>query len=157
MDARPARPSELQAISKETPFFCLLVFVFFVCFYGCSGSWWLCAGFLELERAGYSLVGMHGLLVVVASLNAVHGLQSSGFRNSGTWVWLLRSMWNLPGAGIKLMSPDLAGEFLTNGLPGKSETPFYYFEAAQMTQRQMCEGRKMRYEKRKQAISKPIV
>ena len=29
-------------------------------------------------------------------------------------------MWNLPGLGIKLMSPTLAGVFFTNGPPGKS-------------------------------------
>ena len=29
-------------------------------------------------------------------------------------------MWNLSGPGIKRLSPALAGEFLTTGLPGKS-------------------------------------
>ena len=33
---------------------------------------------------------------------------------------LPRSMWNLPGPGIKPMSPALAGRFLTSGPPGKS-------------------------------------
>ena len=28
-------------------------------------------------------------------------------------------MWNLPGPGIKLASPELAGGFLTTGPPGK--------------------------------------
>ena len=30
-------------------------------------------------------------------------------------------MWNLPGAGIKPVSPLLAGGFLTIGSPGKSD------------------------------------
>ena len=31
-------------------------------------------------------------------------------------------MWDLPGSGIELMSPALAGGFLTTGQPGKSQT-----------------------------------
>ena len=30
-------------------------------------------------------------------------------------------MWNLPGQGIKPVSPPLAGRFLTIGSPGKSD------------------------------------
>ena len=31
-----------------------------------------------------------------------------------------RGMWNLPGPGLKPVSPELAGRFLTTGPPGKS-------------------------------------
>ena len=43
-----------------------------------------------------------------------------GFSSSGTWDSLPCSMWNLPGRGIKPVSPALAGRVLTTGLPGKS-------------------------------------
>ena len=36
-----------------------------------------------------------------------------------TRAWLLRGTWDLPGPGIKPMSPALAGRFLTTEPPGK--------------------------------------
>ena len=42
-------------------------------------------------------------------------LSSCGIR-----AYLPGSMWNLPEAGIKPVSPALAGRFLTSGAPGKS-------------------------------------
>ena len=39
----------------------------------------------------------------------------------GAWAQLLRSMWGLPGPGIKPMSPVLAGGFLTTEPPGKPQ------------------------------------
>ena len=38
----------------------------------------------------------------------------------GERAQLLRGMWDLPGAGLKPMSPALAGGFLTTAPPGKS-------------------------------------
>ena len=43
-----------------------------------------------------------------------------GGLSSSTRVWLPRGMWDLPGLGIKPMSPAWAGGFLTTGQPGKS-------------------------------------
>ena len=43
-----------------------------------------------------------------------------GFSSCGTWASLLRGMWDLPGPGIKPVSPALAGRFLTIVPPGKS-------------------------------------
>ena len=40
--------------------------------------------------------------------------------NCGSWVQLLHGMWTVPRPEIKSMSPALAGEFSTTGLPGKS-------------------------------------
>ena len=60
------------------------------------------------------------LLIAVASLVAERRLSSCG-----AWALLLRGMWDLPGAGIKPVSPELAGRFLTTVPPGKS--PFYSF------------------------------
>ena len=52
-------------------------------------------------------------------------LQSTGSRRivssiCGAWVKLPFHIWDLPGPGIKPMSPALAGRFLTTGPPGKS-------------------------------------
>ena len=47
--------------------FCLLIF------FGCVGSL-LCGLFLAIGSGGYSLVAMHSLLIVVASLVAEHWL-----------------------------------------------------------------------------------
>ena len=55
-----------------------------------------------------------------ASVVVARGLSSCGTRE------LLRSMWDLPGPGIKPMSLVLAGEFLTTAPPGKSRTFFQY-------------------------------
>ena len=37
----------------------------------------------------------------------------------GTEVWLLGSMWDLPGPGIEPVSPVLVGGFFTTEPPGK--------------------------------------
>ena len=42
----------------------------------------------------------------------------------GPWAYLLRGMWDLPGPGLKPVSPALAGGFLTAAPPGKS--PMYH-------------------------------
>ena len=84
-----------------------------------GGSSLLCVGFLQLRCVG--------LLIAVASLAEEHGLQCSqasatvacGLNSYGTQAQLPLSMWNLPGPGIKPMSPALAGRFLTTGPRGK--------------------------------------
>ena len=43
-----------------------------------------------------------------------------GFRSCGAWAELPHGMRDLPGAGIKPVSPALPGGFLTTGPPGKS-------------------------------------
>ena len=39
----------------------------------------------------------------------------------GTWVYVSRSMWDLPRPEIKLLSPALAGGFFATGSPGKPQ------------------------------------
>ena len=53
------------------------------------------------------LSAVHGLLIVVSSLVVEHRLSSCG-----TWALLLWGMWNLPGAGIEPVSPELAVDSL---------------------------------------------
>ena len=67
--------------------------------------------FSSCVEQGCSLVGVHGLLTVVASHCRAQVLGRSGFISCGTWVWFPCNMWNLPQLGIKPMSPALAARF----------------------------------------------
>ena len=40
---------------------------------------------------------------------------------------VIRGMWNLPGPGIELVSPALAGRLSSTGLPGKPENSIFVF------------------------------
>ena len=93
-------------------FFLFILFIYF----------WLC----------WVFVAACSLLIAVASLVVEHGPRHTGFSSCGSqalenrlsscWAraWLVRSMWDLPKPGIELMSPALAGGFLTTEPPGKS-------------------------------------
>ena len=52
------------------------------------------------------------------------GSLTVGFSSRGTQAWLPLGRWNLPRPRIELVSPALAGGFLTTGPPGKS--PKYF-------------------------------
>ena len=96
---------------------------------------------LPVASGGYSLVAVHWLLTVVASLveNELQGMSASvvvgtwaqwlqlpGLEhrlNSGrTWAELLHGTWDLPGSGIEPMSPALEGGFFTTEPPGKAKS-----------------------------------
>ena len=69
----------------------------------------------------------HGLLSMWASVVVARRLSSCGSRalecrlsSCGARALLLHSMWDLPGPGLKPMSPALAGRFLTTVPPEKS-------------------------------------
>ena len=47
--------------------------------------------------------------------------QEYGLSSYETWAELLHGTWNLPGPGIKPLSPALVGGFLFTELPGKSD------------------------------------
>ena len=61
-----------------------------------------------------------------------------GFSSCGSWAlehrlnscgaraYLLRGMWDFPGPGIKLVSPALAGGFVTTVPQGKSQGPPFF-------------------------------
>ena len=120
---------------------CLDSFFFFVCT-SVTGFWfffqrlyfWLwcvvfatCYPALVAVSRGYSLVAVHRLLTVVASLVVEHGLQCLG---SVAMVHgpSCHSMWNLAGPRMEPVSPALAGRFLTTGTPGKSYYTFLVWE-----------------------------
>ena len=118
----------------------------FYLFSGCVGSSLLHAGFLQLRRAGATLGcgawASHcggfscGLLALGARASVVVacGLSSCGLwalecrlSSCDTRAQLLHSMWDLPGSGIKPVSPELVGGFLTAAPPGKPQ--YYYLES----------------------------
>ena len=74
---------------------------------------------------GFSCCGARAL-GARASVVAARGLSSCGSRalerrlsSCGAWAWLLCGMWDLPGPGLKPVSPELAGGFLTTAPPRK--------------------------------------
>ena len=77
---------------------------------------------------GLSLVAaVWATLPCGARVSHCGGFSCSGARALGAWaslvaargLKLLCSMWGLPGAGLKPVSPALAGGFLTTVPPGK--------------------------------------
>ena len=118
--------------------FCLL-FIF-----GCAGSLLLQARFLLLWWVGVTLHFSAGashcsgfscrtqVLGAQASVVAARRLRSCGswapewgvFISCCAPAQLLHGMWNLPGPGIKPVSPARAGGFFFTGPPGKSCTFF---------------------------------
>ena len=85
----------------------------------------------QLQRAGFS---MRWLLL----------LQSAGSRaqdcSCGAWASLLRGLWDLPGSGIKPMSPTLAGEFFTTEPAGKPKNTSISFQQTPKVASVLCRG-----------------
>ena len=84
------------------------------------------SGLQQLKHAG-SVVVAHRPQSARASVVAARGLSSCGLQalecrlsSCGARAQLLRSMWDLPGPGLKPVSPALTGGFLTIAPPGKS-------------------------------------
>ena len=111
-------------------------------FFGCDDQGILLIAVRRLLIVVGSLVAEHRLQVHrlqqlqhVGSVVAAHGLQAVDFNSCGLLALehrlsscaraqLLCSMWDLPGPGLKPMSPALAGRFLTTAPPGKSSRIF---------------------------------
>ena len=92
-----------EEVPREESFVC-------VCFMVALGVFLLHGLFLVAASRSYSLVMMSRLLIAVVILlwNTVSracGFSSCGSKPSG--------MWDLPGSGIKPVSPALAGGFVT--------------------------------------------
>ena len=68
----------------------------------------------------FSSCGERGLLFIAVAALVEHRLQERRLSSCGAQAQLLRGMWDLPGPGLELMSPALAGGFLTTVPLGKS-------------------------------------
>ena len=89
-------------------------------------------GYSSLQCVDFSLrwlLLLHGAwaLGTRASVVVVRGLSSCGLRalerrlsSCSTQAKLLHGIWDLPGPGLKPMSPALTGRFLATVPPGKS-------------------------------------
>ena len=107
----------------------------------------LCSFSLVAESRGYSLLLARGLPVAVASLGSRArgrsscGSQAPGHRLSscGPGAYLPQNMWDLPGSGIKPVSPALPGGFFTTEPPGKPSHYSLYREKVQfLPQADIC-------------------
>ena len=122
--------------------FCIYIntvfyFFFLIFIFGCVGSSLVCAGFLQLWRAGATL--RCGAQASHCSGFACCGAWAQGTQaqqfgmgalerrlsSCSTWAQLFCGMWDLPGPGLEPMSPALAGGFLSTAPPGKPLV-FYY-------------------------------
>ena len=86
-------------------------------FFGCTGSFVLHAGFLQLWRAGATQLQCSGSSL--QCLVAEHRLWAPGFSSCSLRAQVLHSMWNLPGPETTPVSPVWAGRFLSTMPPGK--------------------------------------
>ena len=120
-------------------FFFLSLLKYIYLFLAMLGAPCFVQAFSSCDKQRILFIVMLGLSIVVASFVAEHGVQVQALvvmarrlRSCGSWVpkdrlisygaqaQLLGSMWSLPGPGIELMSPALAGRFLSTVAPGKS-------------------------------------
>ena len=116
---------------------------FYLFFYFCQ-RWVFIAGhglslivvsqwFFSCKSTGFSL---RQLLSLGSTGCRARGLSDRSSRvlerrlsSCGAWAKLLHGVWNLPGPGIRPVSPALAGRFLTTGPPGRSNNVFYWAES----------------------------
>ena len=82
--------------------------------------------FSSCGERGPLFIAVRGPLTVTASLVAQHRLQTRRLSSCGSRAQLLRGMWDLPRPGLELVSPALAGRFLTTAPPGKPPRSDFY-------------------------------
>ena len=78
--------------------------------------------FSSCGERGPLFIAVREPLTVAASPVAEHKLQTHKLSRCGSRAQLLRGMWDLPGPGLKPVSPALAGRFSTTAPPGKPLT-----------------------------------
>ena len=115
-------------------FYFLFLFIF-----GCIGSSLLCAGFLQLRRAGATLHCGARALGTRASVVAARGLQQlwlAGSRAQAQQLWHTglvapRHVGSSRTNTLEPMFPALAGGFLTTAPPGKSLSVMFLMQYMQ--------------------------
>ena len=89
--------------------------------FGYVGSLLLHKGFPQLCQVG---AGLHFSARDLGTWPWV--VAAGGLSSCGTWSSLPCGIWNLPGLGIKPVSPELVGKFLLTVPPGKSSVVSFY-------------------------------
>ena len=102
------------------PFLYIWIYLF-ICFYFWLHWVFVAARGLSLVAAsrGYSSLRCAGFSLWWLLLLQSTGSRRTGFSSCGSQAQLLRGIWDLPGPGLKPMSPALAGRFLTTVPTGK--------------------------------------
>ena len=77
---------------------------------------------LVVVSGGYSSMWCTGFSLQWLLLLQSTGSRCTGFSSCSAWAQLLHSMQDLPGPGLKPVSPALKGGFLITAPPGKSRT-----------------------------------
>ena len=108
--------------SKVRVFFKIILFIYFwlhwVFIAACGLSLFVASGDCSsLWYMGFRHMGFNSCSMFLNSCGL--WVLEYGLSNCGAWTWLLCSMWNLPGPGIKSVSPALASGFLSSVPPGK--------------------------------------
>ena len=75
--------------------------------------------FSSCGKWGPLFIAARGPLTIAASLVPEQRLQMLRLSSCGSRAQLLRGMWDLPGQGLKPVSPALAGGFSNTAPPGK--------------------------------------
>ena len=81
--------------------------------------------FSSCGERGPLFIAVRGPLTIAASLVAEHRLRTRRLSNCGLRAQLLCGMWDLPRPGLELVSPALAGGFLTTAPPGKPNILYF--------------------------------
>ena len=103
-------------------FFKLFIFLFL--FMAVLGLCFCERAFSSRGKWGPLFIVVRGPLTIAVSPVAQYRLQMRRLSNCGSQAQLLHGMWDLPGPGVKPVSPALAGRFSTTASPGKPSLPF---------------------------------
>ena len=96
---------------------------------GFSLRWLLLLWSTGSRHVGFSSCGSRASVVVAWGLGSCGSWAlECRLSSCGTWALLLRSMWDLPRAGLGPMSPALAGRFSTTAPPGKTYIELYHLQ-----------------------------
>ena len=101
-------------------FFFFKLFIYLFLFIAVWGLRFCARAFSSRGKRGPLFIAVRGPLTIAASLVVEHRLQMRRLSNCGSRAQPLRGMWDLPGPGIELVSPALAGRLPTAAPPGKS-------------------------------------
>ena len=107
--------------TKNVTFFFFLIFYLFIylLFLAVLGLRFCARAFSSCGERGPLFIAVRGPLPIAASFVAEHRLQTRRLSSCGSWVQLLRSMWDPPRPGPEPVSPALAGRLPTTAPPGK--------------------------------------
>ena len=105
-------------------FFFLIIYSFIYLFLAALGLCCCARAFSSCSKWGLLFVVVHGLLIVVSSLVAEHGLYAC--RLQKLWHMGLVAPWHVRSSRTRArtVSPALAGGFLTMVPPGQSQSYF---------------------------------